>query len=199
MNTHVTEWLGAFYDGELTGRRKQQVEDHLSGCRECQVQLEELRKLSALLQEAPQPAAQLSAQRFQQQVKLRMGAAPGRPGWKRALKAGWQIAPLGVVAVWAFGQAALAITAAVLLIGTPGGLSLNGQIFDLPLGPIWPNLAVSVFGFVWSPTGFWLGLLNLGLTALLAVFLYGWLASYAITAGWITRRQTEEQYDLLRA
>jgi predicted anti-sigma-YlaC factor YlaD len=198
MDTHVTDWLGAYYDGELAGRRKQQVEDHLRGCRECQAQLEELHKLSALLREAPQAVTQLSAQRFQTQVKLRMGAALSRPAWQRALKAGWQLAPLGAVAAWAFGQTALAITAAVLRIGTPGGLSLSGQIFDLPLGLIWLNQAISVFGFVWNPAEIGLGLLNLGLTALLAVFLYGWLASYAITAGWITHRQAEKQYDLLR-
>jgi hypothetical protein len=199
MNAHITDWLGAYYDGELSGRRKQQVEEHLRGCRECQDRLEELRKLSALLKEAPQAESQHSAQSFQMQVKLRMGAAPSRPGWQRALKAGWQVAPLGAIVAWAFVQAALAITATALRLGLPGGLSLGGQHSDLPVDLSWLDLLGARFGLGWSAAGVGLGLLNLGLTALLAVFLSGWLASYAITAGWITRHQTEKQPDLLSA
>ena len=128
-----------------------------------------------------------------------MMAAPSQPGWQRALKAGWQFAPLGAVAAWAFMQAALAITAAALQLGLTGGGNPSGQLFNQTTGLGWLNQAGSVFGFVWSPTGIGLGLLNLGLTALLAIFLVGWLASYAITAGWISRRHTETQHDLLMA
>ena len=55
MNEHVTPWLGAYHDGELRGRRLQQVETHLAHCAACRAELEELRALSALLQESPVP------------------------------------------------------------------------------------------------------------------------------------------------
>ena len=192
MNAHVTDWLGPYHDGELAGKLKQQVEEHLNVCRECQTRLEDLRKLSALLQEVPLAVPNLSAQRFQAQVKLRLWGNPSQTGWQRALKAGWQLAPLSAVAVWAFFQAALAVTAAALLLGLPGGLSLGGLLSGLPTGQNWLILPGSGLG--WSVTGIGLGLLNLGLTALLAIFLGGWLASW-----WITRRQTDTQYDLMRA
>ena len=30
MSNHVTEWLNAYFDGELTGRKLHQVEEHLA-------------------------------------------------------------------------------------------------------------------------------------------------------------------------
>ena len=108
MNAHVTEWLGTYYDGELHGARLQQVEEHLSGCPACQAELEGLHKLSILLQEAPAPESRLAAQRFQSQVMLRLPAAVRQPGRQRALKAGWQLAPLGI-----------ATTYVVMSAGTP--------------------------------------------------------------------------------
>ena len=55
MSNHVTEWLNAYYDGELKGKRLQQVEEHLIECEACQAELESLQGLSALLQEVPAP------------------------------------------------------------------------------------------------------------------------------------------------
>jgi anti-sigma factor RsiW len=35
MDEHVHAWLEAYHDGELHGRRLEQVEDHLARCVEC--------------------------------------------------------------------------------------------------------------------------------------------------------------------
>jgi len=51
MNEHVTEWIGAYHDGELRGARLLQVESHLLDCAACQAELDALSALSTLLQE----------------------------------------------------------------------------------------------------------------------------------------------------
>jgi anti-sigma factor RsiW len=186
MNGHVTEWLAAYYDGELHGTRQQQVEEHLESCPACQAELEELHKLSILLQEAPLPESQLSAQRFQAQVMLRLPPAVQRPGWQRAVKAGWQLAPLSAVAIWAAGQAAWLLTSLVSISNLPlGGLGiLSGE------------LSLASAGFVGSEAEavIELGLLNLAFSALVAVFLCGWLASW-----WVVRHRSHNKSDLLAA
>ena len=49
MSNHVTEWLNAYFDGELTGNRLHQVEDHLAECEACQAELESLQGFSELV------------------------------------------------------------------------------------------------------------------------------------------------------
>ena len=57
MSTHVSEWLNAYYDGELHGSRLQHVESHLAACELCQTELESLESLSDLLHQVPAPEA----------------------------------------------------------------------------------------------------------------------------------------------
>ncbi len=179
MNAHVTEWLAAYYDGELPENRRRQVEEHLSSCASCRAELEELYKLSRLLQEAPAPERLTSAQRFQAQVNLRLPPAIPQTGWMSALKAGWRLAPLGAVFLWAFAQVVLLLTGVVSILELPvgatlaslsGGSSLSG--FSISLGGVGEVLE--------------LGLLNLAFTAMVALFLCGWIASW-----WVLRRQAQ--------
>jgi hypothetical protein len=72
----------------------------------CQAELEELRKLSALLQESPAPETLTQPERFVAQVALRLPRRPTQPAWKRTLEAGWRLAPVGLLGVWAFVEAA---------------------------------------------------------------------------------------------
>ena len=55
MSNHITEWLSAYFDGELKGRQLQQVEEHLAECEACQAELESLHGLSVMLHEVPAP------------------------------------------------------------------------------------------------------------------------------------------------
>ncbi|HEX6035240.1 MAG TPA: zf-HC2 domain-containing protein, partial [Anaerolineales bacterium] len=71
MPKHVTEWLGAYADGELRGNRLQHVKEHLAECEVCQLELESLDRLSSLLQEAPLPEFS-PPERFAAQVGLRL-------------------------------------------------------------------------------------------------------------------------------
>jgi anti-sigma factor RsiW len=186
MNGHVTQWLAAYYDGELHGLRQQRVQEHLSDCPACQAELEKLHKLSVLLQEAPSPVSRLSAQRFQAQVMLRLPPKVHRPGWQRGLKAGWQLAPLSAILVWAIGQAAWLVASLVLVLGLPLGLSGAGMLIGVL------NLASASPAWGGAETIIELSLLNLAFSSLVAIFLCGWLASW-----WVVRRSSQNGIDLL--
>jgi anti-sigma factor RsiW len=185
MNGHVTEWLSAYYDGELHGSRLQQVEEHLSSCPACQAELETLGKLSILLQEAPSPESRVSAQRFQEQVMRRLPPANTQPWWQRALRAGWQLAPLSAVLAWAFGQAVWLVTSLVSVLNFPPGSSRAGLLSGgLSLASAGPGLGS-------AETIIELGLLNLVFSGLVAIFLCGWLASW-----WVIHRGAQNGIDL---
>jgi predicted anti-sigma-YlaC factor YlaD len=186
MNGHATEWLAAYHDGELHGARQRQVEKHLGSCPVCQAELEALRKLSSLLQEIPSAEGQLSAQRFQTRVMQRLPMAHPQPGWQRAMKAGWRLAPFGAVMVWAFGQAVWLVTSLAAVLNSPLGLSrlsmLSGGL----------SLAGPSSGWSGAATIIELGLLNLAFSASVAIFLCGWLASW-----WMLHRGSQNEIDPL--
>ncbi len=101
MSNHITEWLNAYHDGELKGKRLQQVEEHLTTCEACQAELESLQGLSALLQEVPVPEFP-SPERFATQVNLllpqKRTATPGN----QLFEVGWWMIPIGLLAIWVF-------------------------------------------------------------------------------------------------
>ncbi len=56
--------ISAYHDGELSGARREQIEQHLRVCPQCAAELEELRRLSRQLAEAaPRPALSIEAAR----------------------------------------------------------------------------------------------------------------------------------------
>jgi len=101
MSNHVTEWLNAYYDGELKGKRLQQVEEHLTECEACQAELESLQGLSALLQEVPAPEFP-SPERFATQVNLLLPQKRTTAPETRLFEIGWWMIPVGLLAVWVF-------------------------------------------------------------------------------------------------
>ena len=101
MSNHVTEWLNAYYDGELKGKRLQQVEDHLATCEACQAELESFQGLSAMLQEVP--AAEFSSlERFVTQVNLLLPQKRTSAPSSHLFEVGWWMIPVGLLAVWVF-------------------------------------------------------------------------------------------------
>ena len=114
MNEHVTPWLGTYHDGELKGRRLRQVEDHMAHCATCRAELEELRALSLLLQESPAPDGLTRPDRFVAQVGLRLPRRPAQPVWKRALEAGWRLAPVGLLGAWVFVQTVFIVARVIM-------------------------------------------------------------------------------------
>src|SRR5512138_2581577 len=121
MDEHVQAWLEAYHDGELHGRRLQQVEDHLARCAECQREIEKLGVLSALLREDPAPSNLTSPERFVAQVGLRLPRQQEGAGRQRAFRTGWQVIPLMLFGAWVFVQA-LFFMVGLLLVGLSLGL-----------------------------------------------------------------------------
>lgn len=74
MIDHPREALPALIDGELDGRRRSQVEDHLSSCAECSAELSRLRALSGIMRALPQNSLPPG---FMQRLQRRRSAADG--------------------------------------------------------------------------------------------------------------------------
>jgi len=115
MTSHVIEWLAAYHDGELTSNRQEQVKKHLQDCPTCRAELDAIRELSSLLKADPAPQ-QTPPQRFAAQVQLRLPRSlPSKSHRSADQLPRWVLgAPLGLIIVWAFLQAALWITSMIL-------------------------------------------------------------------------------------
>lgn len=160
MSAHVTEWIAAYYDGELHGLKLMQVEGHLQECAECRAELEGMQSLSSLLAENPPAPPRTAPDRFVAQVRLRLPAQAVSAG-KPALKAKWLALPLGALVAWAFLQAVLIVSGAVLWVVPGLGFSTDEVLVELTL-------------------------ISFGLTAVLAALLWSWLAGWWV----MSRRQT---------
>lgn len=197
MNEHVTAWIGAYYDGELHGARLQQVEAHLEKCPACRAELEALRGLSTLLKASPAMTPRTSARTFAAQVNLRLPRSVPRSPWSKALKIGWQLAPLGLIIAWAFMQAVTLTTRFVLAanldefftppVNTASGLWQSLDRFLILPGEELLDLTFAVpdMGITFALPGR-LAYLNIAMTLLLAGLLLSWLASW-----WAYRRRQQ--------
>lgn len=101
MSEHMTEWLNAYMDGELKGRRLHQVEEHLAGCDVCRAELESLRNLSAVLHEIPTPEF-ISSERFAAQVNLRLPHEMPKATNPTVREIGWWMIPVSLLMIWFF-------------------------------------------------------------------------------------------------
>lgn len=172
MDEHVHAWLEAYHDGELHGRRLQQVEHHLAHCAECRSEMERLSALAALLQENPAPSNLMPPDRFVAQVGLRLPRQQQEEAWPRTFKAGWQVVPLALFGAWVFVQALF------LMVGLLwAGLSLG-------LGNI---IGLAVPGTLsWGELLAWSIGLNFALSAVIGLLYLSWLASW-----WAGRRHVQ--------
>jgi anti-sigma factor RsiW len=183
MSEHVTDWIGAYRDGELHGERLRRVEAHLGGCAECQAELEALASLSMRLQASPPMPARTSPEQFVAQVRLRLPPrAIPTPGRARLRQAVGLWLPLGVLALWAFGEAVLLVTG-LALAALPAGVRAG---IPLALPPL-PGLgalpaALQLLAALAEPGGWGasvgLLVLNIGLTVLAAGLAWGCLAGW---------------------
>ena len=132
MSNHVTEWLNAYFDGELHGNRLHQVETHLAECELCQAELESLESLSDLLHEVRAPEI-LSTERFASQVNLRMHHSKPVISSNKVIEIGWWMIPVGLLASWVFVSTAVVLGDVLSAAGNFGLLS--GLSDWLALGP----------------------------------------------------------------
>lgn len=101
MSNHVSEWLNVYLDGELHGSQLQDVEAHLAECHACQVELDSLEKLSALLHKVPAPEF-TPPERFAAQVRLRLPHQRIVTPRRKLLEISWWMIPVGLLAIWIF-------------------------------------------------------------------------------------------------
>ena len=200
MIDHVTHLLGAYHDGELQGKRLNQVEEHLNTCESCQGELGQLQALSNLLALNPAPSALTSVDTFVAQVALQMPRSPDKPTIKRVFNFGWQAAPVGILSVWAFVQSLFIVSGIIFLLM---GLGVNLEPMTDLLAPPSGGLNLGMFlGFegesiselgrtaveilgVGGPLG-WGPMLYLALLLILGLLYCSWMASW-----WVRHRQKQ--------
>jgi anti-sigma factor RsiW len=135
----VLDWLGAYHDGELHGDRLRSVQAHLGACAICQAELAALQRLAVSLHSSPPLPARTPPDQFVAQVRLRLPARRGpTPGHARLRRAAGLWLPLGVLGLWALGQAVL--TVGGLLFTWLGG---SLRVFISPLDWLVLNLVLT--------------------------------------------------------
>ena len=96
MNTHVTDRLSLYLDGELAAGARSEVEDHLRSCAACARHLEELAAVDAAARELPVAAPPGYFDTLPARVRARLPAPRRRtaPVWVWAAAAGIALAAL---------------------------------------------------------------------------------------------------------
>lgn len=192
MANHVTEWLGAYHDGELHGARLRQVERHLTECTNCRAELDEIRNLSNLLQSHHPAEDFLPTDRFVANLALRLPRQAEQAPTHPALKTIWWSAPVGLLGIWL----CVAITrslSSLLTLAVDTGL-FNGNLAWVGGNPIqmgWFATAQNLFNGQMGGLGLeiltWLNDANLFLVQLagnlipyliLAIGYLGWLVAW---------------------
>ena len=113
---HITEFLGPYIDGELRPSQVKRIENHLKTCECCRSELNELRQLSALLQEDASLPSVKSEDQFVAEVGLLMDRQPETPAFKRVLVTGWKAIPVSLAGTWIFIQTSLVVTGLFTII-----------------------------------------------------------------------------------
>jgi anti-sigma factor RsiW len=192
MNEHVSAWLEAYHDGELDGRRLHQVISHLAQCAACRAELDRLQALSTLLQASPAASHLTPPERFVAQVGLRLPRYQAHPLWYQAASIGWRLTPVGLFGAYAILQAVFIVTGIVMLALPLGGEPARQSVAWFNslgtglnnLAPIGLTVLDSVFSINWGV------MLYLGLTAVIGLLYWSWLATWWVRqhhrpqAGW---------------
>ena len=187
MSNHVTEWLNAYYDGELKGKRLQQVEEHLIACEACQAELESLQGLSALLQDVPAPEFP-SPERFATQVNLLLPQKRTSTPNSHLFEVGWWMIPVGLLAAWVFISTAALLGDAVSAAKNFGILdSTTASFITTPSETVEVTSTLGQFGMLqgsslqWAETteSFTRGLFpQIVLQVAVALLYLGWFATW---------------------
>ncbi len=104
MHKELFPLLNAYLDGELHGLRLTEMERHLETCEICRNELNELRRVSELLRNAPAPQF-TPAERFSSNLVLRLPRRDGPSQSRSFAPASRWLVPAGLLGVWFFLQA----------------------------------------------------------------------------------------------
>ena len=174
---HIHHKLDEYYDGELSPARRRQVEAHLAECPACRAELEQMRRVSALLSEAPLPDEFSSPQLFGAQVGLRIS----REQIERSRYPGlaWHVVPVLLLCGLVVLQGLFA------LLGGMAGLVQTANWLGIDWNLSWPW-----WNAVQAQLGGWLGLSSTSLVtlvsgALMVVLYLAMLAVFIPYVGWV--------------
>ncbi len=101
--------LGAYLDGELNSREAAAVEAHLKVCVECRAELEELRRLSSILEGSPDPEF-MPVQEFKSRLMLQLPRREDLPPTETNIPFLLWLAPFMVIIVLVFIQVTIGLT-----------------------------------------------------------------------------------------
>lgn len=147
MVNHVTEWLGAYHDGELHGARLRHVEGHLVECATCQAELDEIRNLSTLLQDTSSIGDFPHSERFVANLAISLPRQSEQPQTPNVLKIAWWLIPVGLLGIWLFIDITLSLSSVVTL--AVDAALLSGNLVWLQGNPLqmqWFATAMNLFG-----------------------------------------------------
>lgn len=196
MSKHMNEWLNAYLDGELRGRRLQEAEAHLAECPACQAELDSLAGVSNFLREVPEPEY-MPAERFVSQVSLRLPQRQVKPIRNQAFEIGWWMVPVALLAAWIFTNTSFFLSDLISMAGTLGFVNSVSDwlIFGSTAEAYW-TATLGQFGVL---SGESLGLVaatesitraslpQISLQLSIALLYLGWIAV------WWTRRPRQRQ------
>ena len=130
MSEHMTEWLGAYLDGELQGNQLHRVEAHLAECSTCRMEMESLQELTSLLHAVRAPEF-TPPERFAAQLGLRLPHKQHSGSPIRILEISWWMMPVGLLATWVFISTSFIVSEIVSVANSLGLLTRvsGGTIF----------------------------------------------------------------------
>lgn len=191
MNGHPQQWLQAYHDGELSGRRLRDVETHLETCPACRAELAQLGTLHALLLQAPAPPAPTSPARFQAQVGLRLPSRVAQPAAPRAFRWAARLIPAALLIIMPLTQVLWLLASGIYLLS---GTELGQALGLLWLAPYSLNGAPAITGpamvlqatLEYTDVVFWCSIIPLGILAIGMLMGIAWLAGM-----WMSYRQAQ--------
>lgn len=185
MTEHMEIWLDAYIDGELSTAQKRAADTHLAQCSRCQDLLEQYRRLSGLLQEAPSAVGLKPESRFISEVNLRLKRQPARLMQRnKALLFGWQVLPILLLLAFIFLQTVLILSSILGFIPNVGSLLLDRAGSLSSLLSI-PQPMSGLLEFAGGPHLMsWNWLTELAALAAISLMYMCWLASW-----WARNRQ----------
>jgi predicted anti-sigma-YlaC factor YlaD len=185
----INQYLDEYYDGELSPARRRQVEAHLEECTSCQAEVDQMRRLSVLLDEMPLPDAFSSPQLFQAQVALRVSRQQVERS--RYPEAAWHVVPVLLLCGLFVLQGLLA------LLGGMAGLARMVGRLGIDWGLSWP-----LWSTVQAQLGSLPGLSPISLVtvvsgSLMVVLYLATLAVFVPYVGWVRTLWRSTQSELV--
>jgi anti-sigma factor RsiW len=145
MHEEMRNLLNGYLDGELQGRRLQEMESHLASCENCRNELEELRLVSERMQ-ADTTLEDPSAERFIANLTLNLPRRDQAARPPKSFSLAWWLVPAGLLMAWVFIQTVYTLTDVVTVANLTGLLGSASHWLEAGQESNWMSAATTVFG-----------------------------------------------------